>query len=67
MLDRQQNDKDNEMKSREKRAQDFMNHMADNVLNKMNSKQKNEDEMLIKYENEREMKMRRLEEKRAQR
>ena len=42
-----------------------MNRMADNVLNNMSNKQKNEDEMLIKYENEREMKMRKLEERRA--
>lgn len=55
------------MKQREKRAQDFMNRMADNVLAKMSMKQKEEDEMLVKYENEREMKMRQLEERRAQR
>ena len=28
------------MKSREARAQEFMNKMADNVLNKMNQRQK---------------------------
>ena len=67
MLDKQQDDKNNETRQREKRAQDFMNRMADNVLSKMNEKQKHEDEMLMKYENEREMKMRRLEERRAQR
>lgn len=32
-----------------------MNKMADNVLSKMDQKQKQEDEMLMRYENEREM------------
>ena len=32
MLDKQEADRTNEMKSREQRAQDFMNKMADNVL-----------------------------------
>jgi hypothetical protein len=32
MLDKQEADRVNEMQSREKRAQDFMNKMADNVL-----------------------------------
>lgn len=35
MLDKQENDRQNEMKNREARAQDFMNKMADNVLQKM--------------------------------
>jgi len=34
------------MKNREKRAQEFMNKMADNVLHKMEEKQKMEDMML---------------------
>lgn len=41
--------------------------MADNVLAKMSQKQKDEDDMLVRYENEREAKMRQLEERRAQR
>ena len=40
MLEKQENDKLNEMKQREARAQDFMNKMADNVLAKMSQKQK---------------------------
>ena len=36
MLDKQENDRRNEMKQREARAQEFMNKMADSVLNKMN-------------------------------
>jgi len=43
------------MKERERRAQEFMNKMADNVLQKMDKKQKFEDDMLLRYENEREM------------
>lgn len=42
------------MKQREARAQEFMNKMADNVLNKMDKKQKFEDDMLLRYENEKE-------------
>ena len=42
------------MKSREARAQEFMNKMADSVLNKMNQKQQWEDEMIARYEKERE-------------
>lgn len=39
--------------------------MADNVLSKMEQKQKQEDEMLMRYENEREMRQRLMEERRA--
>ena len=67
MLDKQENDRHKEMKSREARAQEFMNKMADNVLNKMNQKQKWEEEMLARYENEREMHQRLMEERRVQR
>lgn len=55
------------MKKREQRAQEFMNKMADNVLSKMDHKQKQEDEMLMRYENEKEMRQRLMEERRAQR
>jgi len=44
-----------------------MNKMADNVLSKMNDKQKQEDAMLMRYENEKEMRQRQLEERRAHR
>jgi len=40
MLEKQEADKLNEMKKREQRAQEFMNKMADNVLSKMDQKQK---------------------------
>lgn len=39
MLEKQEHDRLNEMKKRESRAQEFMNKMADNVLNKMDQKQ----------------------------
>ena len=48
-------DRQLEMKERERRAQKFMNKMADNFLQKMDKKQKFEDDMLLRYENEREM------------
>ena len=41
--------------------------MAGNVLEKMEKKQKEEDDMLLRYENERELRQRQLEERRAQR
>jgi hypothetical protein len=67
MLDKQEVDRVNEMKMREARAQEFQNKMADNVLSKMDAKQRYEDDMLQKYENEREMRHRQMEEKRMQR
>ena len=42
-----------------------MNKMADNVLKKMENRQKFEDEMLAKYENEKELRTRMMEEKRV--
>ena len=53
------------MKKRETRAQEFMNKMAGNVLEKMEKKQKEEDNMLMRYENEKESRQRQLEERRA--
>jgi hypothetical protein len=38
MLEKQEHDRQMEMKKREQRAQDFMNRMADNVLTKMEQK-----------------------------
>ncbi len=64
MLERQENDRQTEMKQREARAQEFMNKMADNVLNKMDKKQKFEDDMLLRYENEKEQRQRQIDERR---
>jgi len=55
------------MKQREQRAQDFQNKMADGVLQKMSQKQRHEEDMLVKYENERENRLRQLEDRRAAR
>lgn len=67
MLERQENDRQTEMKQREARAQEFMNKMADNVLNKMDKKQKFEDDMLLRYENEKEQRQRQIDERRMHR
>lgn len=67
MLEKQEADRQLEMKERERRAQEFMNKMADNVLQKMDQKQKFEDEMLLRYENEREMRQRQIEDRRLNR
>ncbi len=44
-----------------------MNKMADNVLQKIEQRQKFEDDMIARYENEKEMRQRIMEEKRLQR
>lgn len=49
MLDKQEQDRHNEMAARERRAQEFMNRMADSVLKDMDIAQKREDEMIAKY------------------
>ena len=46
MLDQQEQDRLNEIAAREKRAQDFMNRMADGVLKELDNIQKKEDEMI---------------------
>lgn len=65
MLDQQAQDRLNEIQAREKRAQDFMNRMADGVLKELDNIQKKEDDMIQKYEKQREMKLRQIEEKKA--
>jgi hypothetical protein len=50
MLDLQEQDRLNEIAKREKRAQDFMNRMADGVLKELDNIQKKEDDMIAKYE-----------------
>ncbi len=63
MLERQEQDRLNEFKSREKRAQDFMNQMADTVIRKMDDRQKDEENKIKKYEMEKEMRDRLADEK----
>lgn len=55
MQEKMEADRVREMKSREARAQEFMNKMADNVLKKMEARQNFEDQMIHRYEQEREM------------
>jgi hypothetical protein len=63
MLERQEQDRNNEFKSREKRAQDFMNQMADTVIRKMDDRQKDEENKIKKYEMEKEMRDRMADER----
>ena len=49
MLDKQEQDRKNEMAARERRAQEFMNRMADGVLKDMDDAQKREDMMIARY------------------
>lgn len=62
MLDLQEQDRKNELAAREKRAQDFMNRMADGVLKTMDDIMKKEDEMIVRYERQRELRLLREEE-----
>ena len=55
MLERQELDRKNEFAARERRQQDFMNRMADGVIREMDDLLKHEDEMIKKYEREREL------------
>lgn len=63
MMLQQEQDRMNEVKAREERAQAFMNRMADGVLAELDHIQKREDEMIARYEREREMKLRKAEDK----
>lgn len=65
MLDKQEQDRLNEIAARERRAQEFMNRMADGVLKDMDQAQRREDMIIQKYQRDREMKLRRDEEKKA--
>lgn len=67
MLDKQENDRQREFESREKRAQDFMNNLASKVITKQVMRKTAEDEALARYEYEREMRARMEDERRMQR
>ena len=64
MLEKQEQDRINEFKAREQRAQDFMNRMADTVIKNMDDKQREEDEKIRRYEMEKEMRERMEDERR---
>ena len=58
MLDKQEQDRLNEIKAREQRAQEFMNRMADTVIKNMDSRAREEEEKIRKYELEKELRER---------
>jgi hypothetical protein len=67
MLDRQDQDRQREFEQRERRAQEFMNSLASNVIKNQHAKKSAEDEALARFEHDREMRMRMEDEKRRQR
>jgi len=64
MLEKQEQDRANEFKAREDRAQDFMNRMADTVIKNMDDKQREEENKIKRYETEKEMRERLEDERR---
>ena len=63
MLEKQEQDRINEFKAREQRAQEFMNKMADTVIKSMDDKQREEEDKIRRYEMEKEMRDRLEDEK----
>jgi hypothetical protein len=63
MLDKQEQDRKNERLARERRQQAFMNRMADGVLKEQGEIQAKEDQMIEKYQRQRELKLRKEEDK----
>lgn len=66
MLEKQEQDRANEFKAREQRAQEFMNRMADTVIRNMDDKQREEDDKIRRYEMEKELRERMDDERRMQ-
>lgn len=64
MLEKQEQDRLNEFKARENRAQEFMNRMADTVIKTMDDKQRDEEDKIRRYEMEKEMRERLEDERR---
>ena len=58
MLDKMEQDRKREFLARERRAQEFMNNMAGDVIKKQHQRQRDEDDALTRYEMERELRMR---------
>merc|ERR1711924_259467 len=58
MLDKQEQDRQREFIARERRAQEFMNNMAGNVIKNQAQKQRDENVALTRYEMERELRLR---------
>ena len=64
MLEKQEQDRINEYKAREQRAQEFMNRMADTVIKDMDDKARDEEDKIRRYEMEKEMRERMEDERR---
>ena len=58
MLDKQEADRANEVRAREQRAQEFMNRMADTVIKNMDSRAREEEDKIRRYELEKELRER---------
>lgn len=58
LLDKQEADRQHEFKQREARAQNFMNTLASDVIGKQQDRKRMEDEALMRYEMEKEMRAR---------
>ena len=67
MLDKQENDRLREFRSREARAQNFMNTLASDVIAKQRGRIQNEQEMLLRFDQEKEMRARMEDERRMER
>ena len=67
MLDKQENDRQREFIARERRAQEYMNNMAGDVIKKQHQKQRDEDDALTKYEMQRELRLREEDRRRMER
>ena len=67
MLDKQENDRLREFRAREARSQNFMNTLASDVIAKQQNRIKSEQEMLMRYEQDKEMRARLEDERRMER
>jgi len=67
LLDKQEADRQHEFQQREARAQNFMNKLAGDVIGKQQERKRTEDEALMRYEMEKEMRARLDDEKKAAR
>jgi len=65
MVEKQEQDRANEMAAREKRQLEFMNRMAGGVLKEMGDNAKREEEMILRFQRERDQKLARDEELKA--
>jgi hypothetical protein len=67
MVEKQEQDRADEMAAREKRQLEFMNRMAGGVLKEMDNNAKREEEMIIRFQRERDQKLARDEDEKARR